>query len=119
MMRVSGIRQDFQGRCSKLNIMKLDRNEEAARNLFPSDYKCIDEHYGAFSVGPAREDVPSIGVATTANQSIGLELSTKYSKGDFAKEEFSTVSLNLLQLGQKKLQKCIIFQELEGLNSIS
>ena len=65
--------------------MKLDRNEEAARNLFPSDYKCIDEHYGAFSVGPAREDVPSIGVATTANQSIGLELSTKDSKGDFCK----------------------------------
>ena len=85
MMRVSEIRQDFQGRCSKLNIMKLDRNEEAARNLFPSDYKCIDEHYGAFSVGPAREDVPSIGVATTANQSIGLELSTKDSKGYFCK----------------------------------
>lgn len=63
----------------------IQLSEEAARNLFPSDYKCIDEHYGAFSVGPAREDVPSIGVATTANQSIGLELSTKDSKGDFCK----------------------------------
>ena len=28
-MRVSEIRQDFRGRCSKLNIMKLDGNEEA------------------------------------------------------------------------------------------
>lgn len=63
----------------------IQLSEEAARNLLPSDYKSIDEHYGASAVGPAREDVTSIGVATTANQSIGLELSTKDSKGDFCK----------------------------------
>ena len=35
MMRVSKIRQDFRGRCSKLNIMKLDRNEEARNKTEP------------------------------------------------------------------------------------
>lgn len=63
----------------------IQLSEEAARNLLPSDYKFIDEHYGASAVGPARQDVASVGVAITANQSTGLEPSTKDGKGDFSK----------------------------------
>ena len=34
-MRVTEIRQDFRGRCSKLNIMKLHGNEEAGNKTEP------------------------------------------------------------------------------------
>jgi hypothetical protein len=63
----------------------IQLSEEAARNLLPSDYKFIDEHYGASVVGLARQDVTSVGVAITANQSTCLEPSTKDGKGDFSK----------------------------------
>ena len=39
MMIVSKLRQDFRGRCSKLNIMKLDGNEESGNKTEPF-YKC-------------------------------------------------------------------------------
>lgn len=61
--------------------------EEAAKNLLPSDYKFVDEHYGVSAVGCTRQDVASFGVAFTANQSTSLEPSTKDGKGDFSKRK--------------------------------
>jgi hypothetical protein len=62
----------------------IQLSEEAAQNLLPSDYKFIDEHYGAYVVGHVRQYFTSVGVAITTNQSTGLEPSTKDGKGDFS-----------------------------------
>lgn len=65
----------------------IQLSEEAARNLLPSDYKFVDEHYGVSAVFSAGQDVASFGVAFTANQSTSLEPSTKDGKGDFSKRK--------------------------------